>query len=125
MKRLLICLFMAGLILTGCGTMKVYYDYSVRAENVGEIELQDVEITSKNGFWFGTGYVIKGTSAGIGSPQPTPPNDIYTIALKRADGTTVTHTIDMRDKVEKGFRGWVIFTVNDKNEVGYKLKEKK
>lgn len=111
-------------LLAGCNIYKKNYDYRVVIKNTGEFELEDVSITSQKGLLHETGYVVKGAHAGLGAPQSTPPNDIYTIILKREDGFTEKHIVDLRDKVEKGFKGWLIFTINDRNEIGYLLEDK-
>ncbi len=122
MKRLSIVLSLAFLpIVFGCSMGKVYYDYIVDVKNVGVQKFHDVEIESQQGFWFRTGYLVGGSVAGIGSPQPAPPNDIFTIILKREDGKKTEQVIDLRDKVEKGYRGRLLFIVNDDNELKYEL----
>jgi len=52
-------------------------------------------MSSQKGFWFFTGKVTKGLSAGFGRPQSTPPNDIYTIILNREDSTKVKRVLDL------------------------------
>jgi len=100
---------------------KIYYGYIVDVKNDGMSKLHDVEIESRKGFLFRTGYLIPGAVAGIGRPQPAPPNDVYTIILKREDGTEVKQIMDLRDKVEKDFRGRIVIIVYDNNELKYEL----
>ena len=110
-------------ILFGCSIGKGYYGYRVHVKNVGTHELRDVEIESQKGFWFGTGYLGGGALAGIGRPQQAPPNDIFTIILKREDGTEAKHIMDLREIVEKGFRGRILIIINDNNELKYELQK--
>ena len=121
-KKIVFLIFI--LLLTGCLMQKVHYDYSVNVKNIGENKLQDVSIKSQKGFWHETGHVVKGAVKGIGSPQITPPNDIYTITVKREDGATVEYTLDLRSEINKSFRGWLTFTVNDNNTIGYEIDKK-
>ena len=72
MKKIIVSLIFS-LLLTGCLMQRVHYDYSVNVKNIGEDKLQDVSIKSQKGFWHGTGYVVKGATAGIGSPPRSCP----------------------------------------------------
>ena len=110
------------LVGTGCTTLRWSYNYSIVAENVGTTTLNDFEMSSQKGFWFFAGDVTKGSSAGVGRPQVTPPNDIYTIILTREDSTKVKRVLDLREKISRSFQGWLTFTIDDNNNIGFKIK---
>jgi hypothetical protein len=108
----------------GCTIMKVYYDYEMDVRNHGLLDLQDVGVTSEKGFRFDFGYVSKGAIASLGSPQPTQPNDIYTLTLEYVDGSKAEKIVDLREKIKTGYKGIILFIINENNELVYELKER-
>ena len=107
--------------LIGCGMYKVYYDYDIGAKNTGEAMLRDVIITSDRGFWHETGYLNIGATKTLGGLKPVPPNSIYTIVVERMDNKKTKSVVDLHDKIEKGFRGEIVFLVGDNNHISYRL----
>ena len=110
------------MVLIGCSILKIYYDYSVNAKNIGKKMIDDVEIESSSGFWHGTGYLSGNAMKGLGGLQSVPPNDIYTIIVERRYQMPIKKVIDLRDKVKNNFRGDIIFVIDDNNHISYELK---
>ena len=79
-------------------------------------------ITSDKGFWHRTGYLPKGAVKTLAGLKPVPPNGIYTIVIERMNKEMFESVVDLHDKVEKGFRGDIIFLIDDDNNISYALK---
>jgi len=109
------------LCLSGCGMYKVYYDYDVSVKNIGETKLRDVVITSDKGFWHSTGYLNGDATKTLAGLKSVPPNSVYTIVIERNNREEFENIVDLHDKVRKGFRGDIIFFVDDNNHVTYGL----
>jgi len=120
MRNLSITIFLLACFY-GCGMYKIYYDYDVSAKNIGEIMLRDVCITSENGFWHRTGYLPKGAVKTLAGLKSVPPNSVYTIVIERINKEKFENIVDLHDKVRKGFRGDIVFFVDDNNHVTYGL----
>lgn len=110
-------------IVGGCSMVNTYYGYSVHVKNIGSRDFDDVEIESQQGFWFRSGYLIKDSHAAIASPQSAPPNDIFLFVIKEEGGSEIKRTIDMRDKVERSFRGELYFIIDDNNNIKIELQK--
>ena len=106
----------------GCGMYKIYYDYDVSAQNIGEIMLRDVIITSDKGFWHATGYLSNGAVKTLAGLKSVPPNSVYTIVIERMNKEMFESVVDLHDIVGKGFRGDVVFLIDDNNHVTYALR---
>lgn len=120
-KKTIILIFV--MVLNGCSVFKVHYNYSVNAKNIGQGMIRDVEITSSSGFWHETGYLSKNAMKGLGGPQSVPPNDKYTIVIKRNGQKTTKKVIDFKDKIKWNFEGDIIFVIDDFNDIAYELKK--
>ena len=118
-KRFAMLFFFVCLI--GCAMFKVYYDYSVSAKNIGDIKLRDVNITSDQGFWHRTGYLPKGAVKTLAGLKRVPPNGIYTIEVERMNKEKYQDVIDLHSEIGKGFRGEIVFLVDENGHVAYEL----
>ncbi len=121
MRNLSISMFLFACFY-GCGMYKIYYDYDVSAQNIGEIMLRDVIITSDKGFWHATGYLSNGSVKTLAGLKAVPPNGVYTIVIERMNKEIFESDVDLNDKLGKGFRGDVVFLIDDNNHVTYVLK---
>ena len=108
--------------ISGCAMFNVYYAYNVSAKNIGELKLRDVIITSDKEFWHATGYLNKGATKTLGGLKPVPPNGIYTIVVQDMNKDRYSTIIDLHDKIGKGFRGEIVFLVDENYHVSYQLK---
>ncbi len=43
----------------------------------------------------------------------------WTVTWKTADGQEISKKLDLTDKLPKGFKGHLIFTISAKNDLGY------
>lgn len=120
MKILSIVLFLFVFII-GCVVNKTSYDYNISAKNIGETKLRNVTITSDKGLWHGTGYLNKGAVKTLGGYKSWPPNGVYTIVVETMDKQASKAVVDLQDKIEKDFRGEIVFLVDEKNNLSYTL----
>ena len=100
---------------------KVYYAYNVSAKNIGETKLRDVIITSDIGFWHATGYLSKGAVKTLGGLKRVPPNGKYTIVVERMNKEKFQDVVDLHSDIGKGFRGEIVFLVDESGHVTYEL----
>ena len=120
--RKLLTVMLVFMLFNGCAMFNVYYAYNVSAKNIGESLLRDVIITSDKDFWHATGYLNKGATKTLGGLKPVPPNGIYTIVVQDMNKDRYSTIIDLHNKIGKGFRGEIVFLVDENYHVSYQLK---
>jgi hypothetical protein len=101
--------------LLNCGPR--LYDFSFELGNNradGELAML---IKSKQGFHIPSNHIIAKTWATYHGPFKYPPNDLYTISWTNESGGEYSALVDLRTAVTKKFKGYLIFKIDDANNL--------
>jgi hypothetical protein len=118
--RNLLTISILSMLLTGCVCgFGASYSYNVAVKNAGQQEIWCSFLGSSKGMAHRPGRLTAGATASISGPFKYPSAAIWTVTWKTADGQEISKKLDLTDKLPKGFKGHLIFTISAKNDLGY------
>lgn len=100
----------------GC-TNRAYRDFSIRFENRFHQEIEKIEMRSERGAYASRDFLKPGGVSVIGLGLTYPANDIYKIEWKYSDEEIYRITMDLRNDLPEDFKGDMVFSVTEKNEL--------
>lgn len=103
----------------GCGPS--LYDYRFELNNNRESGECAMLLKSKKGSHLQSNHIMAKTWKTYHGPFKYPPNDLYSLYWVDENGDQYSAEADLRDIISKDFKGYLIFKIDNKNNLIYSV----
>lgn len=99
-----------GLVLSGCQMIARDYNYQIVVVNLSQERVTETQVLdSTDEYNYGGGILSpSGYKANMG-PMSSPPNDVFIVRWKDAQGKAQEQKFDLRERVKRSFKGEIVF----------------
>ncbi len=110
MKSSLLVAFVFCLVLPACQMIAREYHYRVVLVNLSQSVIPESQVLdSTNNYRYGGGIIVPSGYSAHAGPMETPPNDVFIVRWKDAQGKAHERKFDLRQRVQRSFRGEIVF----------------
>lgn len=110
MKLATLATLLLGLGLSGCQMIAREYHYRILVVNLSAERITETRILdSTDQYNYGGGVISPSISKGNAGPMETPPNDVFIVRWKDAQGRAQEQKFDLRQRVKRSFKGEIVF----------------
>lgn len=111
-------LLLVVVLLGGCAQLVGGYKTSIRVYNSGELQLENVKLTSESGFDHRFGYLPPGIHKVYGAPIPSSPRSLFTLTwTESASGIRHEKCLDVPELVSRTYAKTLVFEIDKNAEV--------
>jgi hypothetical protein len=110
MKLVTLAALALGLGLSGCQMIAHDYNYQIVVVNLSQERVTETQVLdSTDEYNYGGGILSpSGYKANMG-PMSSPPNDVFIVRWKDAQGKAQEQKFDLRERVKRSFKGEIVF----------------
>jgi hypothetical protein len=114
MKLATLATLMLGLGLSGCQMIARDYNYQIVVVNLSQERVTETQVLdSTDEYNYGGGILSpSGYKANMG-PMSSPPNDLFIVRWKDAQGKAQEQKFDLRERVKRSFKGEIVFVYRE------------
>jgi len=115
-------IILISLLLIACEVGCFHYShkyYSIRFENNGSREIEKIEMNTNSGAHTIEQFFSPGKVSVVGLQSKYSANAIYTISWQYDDNKKFVKKFDLRDELPADFKGHVVFSFNQENDVNF------
>jgi hypothetical protein len=110
MKLATLATLVLGLGLSGCQMIAREYHYRVVLVNLSQNVIPESQVLdSTDTYRYGGGILIPSGYSAHAGPMETPPNDVFIVRWKDAQGQAHEQKFDLRERVKRNFKGEIAF----------------
>lgn len=110
MKVAMLAILILGLGLSSCQMIARDYYYRVVVVNISQERITENQVLdSTDEYNYGAGVMSPAGYANNAGPMSSPPNDVFTVRWKNAQGQAQEQKFDLRQRMKRSFKGEIVF----------------
>jgi hypothetical protein len=110
MKIATLVTLVLGLGLSGCQMIAREYHYRVVLVNLSPNQIPESQVLDNTDTYrYGGGVLVPSGYSAHAGPMETPPNDVFIVRWKDAQGRAHEQKFDLRERVKRSFNGEIVF----------------
>jgi hypothetical protein len=110
MKIATLATLVLGVGLSGCQMIARDYYFRIVVVNLGQERITENQVLdSTDEYNYGAGIMSPSNYANNAGPMSSPPNDVFTVRWKDAQGQKQEQKFDLRERVKRNFKGEIVF----------------
>jgi len=99
--------------MSGCQMIARDYHYRIVVVNLSQERIVETQVLdSTDEYNYGAGSMSPSGYANNAGPMETPPNDVFIVRWKDAQGQAQEQKFDLRQRVKRNFKGEIVFVYN-------------
>jgi hypothetical protein len=103
-------LLMFGLFWSGCKMIGRDYHFKILVVNLSEDPITETQVLDRTAeHYYGGGIVIPSSAKVNAGPMQSPPNDVFIVRWKDAQGKAQERSFDLRERLKRNFAGEIVF----------------